>query len=284
MCGGEARGFMHRFELAFFRCAQCRLEFISPQPDDAALARIYGEHYYAAWGLARRQELVYQLKLGTFDLRLDLIAAGLPPRAKVLDLGCATGFFLDAARLRGLDAFGVEWSEFGASTAASRHGFDHVFRGEFADARFAALPHNRFDAIFMSDFIEHVRDPFSTLRLAFERLERGGFVVITTPKIGSLSYKLMGHGWSQYKAEHLYYFSAANMRRALEDAGFADIQYHPAKKRMSLNYIFEIFRAYPHRLLSPVAALANRVLPEQLRNVQFLVSLGDMVAVARKRP
>jgi 2-polyprenyl-3-methyl-5-hydroxy-6-metoxy-1,4-benzoquinol methylase len=43
-----------------------------------------------------------------------------------------------------------------------------------------------FGAIFMSDYIEHVRDPRTVLAIAARRLIPRGAVVIMTPNLGSI--------------------------------------------------------------------------------------------------
>jgi hypothetical protein len=95
----------HRFE----RCIRCGLERIEPQPTDETLDRIYGEHYYDAWGLRTDEGTVETLKRGTFTR----IIRGLGPvrhGARVLDCGAATGFLMRVARDAGYEPYGAELS------------------------------------------------------------------------------------------------------------------------------------------------------------------------------
>lgn len=70
------------------------------------------------------------------------------------------------------------------------------------------------------DYIEHVRDPEKILQLAASMLNEDGHIVISTPKLNSLSHRLMQKGWSHYKEEHLFYFSFQSMKKILEQSGF----------------------------------------------------------------
>ena len=170
----------------FVRCRGCGLERISPQPTDDTLAQIYGAHYYDAWGLHEAEDVVATLKRRTFRAVLGKLPAP-APGATLLDLGAATGFLMDEARARGYEAFGVELSEFGAGEIAARFGADHVFCGELPRAAFAGLAPGQVSAITMCDYLEHVRDPRDTLRLARRWLAPGGALAITTPDAGSPS-------------------------------------------------------------------------------------------------
>lgn len=281
VCGSDQHQPLGKVEQwSLRRCSGCGLEDLWPQPTDADLAQIYGKHYYDAWGLQTDERAVEELKKGTFRRRLSLLEGALKPGDRVLDLGCATGYFLDVAKEAGFDAYGVELSEFGASVTAGKHGRDRVHQGELADASFGANPGRRFQAVFMSDFIEHVRDPRAVLAQSRECLEPRGHIVITTPWVGCLSYRLMGLGWSQYKPEHLYYFSRDNLTRLLTETGFAQVRRHSAWKTMSLGYLGTQFARYPHPVVTPLMRLV-RLLPARLMRAHFGVTLGDIVLTAR---
>src|SRR5437016_5734760 len=93
--------FMVKVGYQFFRCQGCGLEYIYPQPTDKELEDIYGEHYYGAWGLETKVTTTEQMKQATFARILGLISDALPSGAKILDLGCASGYFLSVAQERG---------------------------------------------------------------------------------------------------------------------------------------------------------------------------------------
>jgi SAM-dependent methyltransferase len=212
------------------------LEFLGPQPDEVALAAVYGSHYYEAWGVSSNEPMVRMLKVATFRQRLAAILPLLPSRARVLDVGCATGYFLEAAREEGLEPYGVEISEFGAEESRARIGAGRVFQGELEYAHFDGMPDQGFDAVFMSDLIEHVRDPRSTLNAARRQLKERGLLVVTTPWTASLSRRFAGRRWLHYKPEHLYYFGPKNLSMLLGQCGFSVESTHVAMKCLTLGY------------------------------------------------
>jgi SAM-dependent methyltransferase len=258
-------------------CPRCGLEFLHPQPDDAELARIYGRHYYDAWGQDDDGAAARALKMATFRRRIA--AAHLAPAARILDVGAGTGYFLEAARESGLDAYAVELSDYGAARCAAIVGAGRVHHGQLDDARFADFAPGLFDAVFMSDLLEHVRDPHATLAAAARRLAAHGVLVITTPWTGSLSHRLSGRRWLHYKPEHLFYFGAGNLPRLLARHGFEGAPPAPALKSLSLAYAKSQFAAGggTHRIAAGLLGL----LPRRLLDRPLWLRIGEATLTAR---
>jgi ADP-heptose:LPS heptosyltransferase/2-polyprenyl-3-methyl-5-hydroxy-6-metoxy-1,4-benzoquinol methylase len=265
----------------FWRCKSCGLQRIHPQPSDATLASIYGQHYYDAWGMDRDEEAVREIKLTSFRGLLRAVPR-LPEGAAALDCGAATGFLMEVAEEMGLRPCGIELSEFGAAQIRKRFGDERVYQGPFEEAHFEALGEEPFDVAFMFDFIEHVRDPGAVLHKAHGLLKSGGRLLICTPNAASPSSRLMRSYWPHVKVEHLFYFSASNLRLMLERAGFSVDSVRPARKALSLQYLSDQFETYPLPLVTP-AFRAVPALPARLRQMPFRVAFGEMLIDCRKR-
>ncbi len=265
----------------FVRCEECGLERISPQPSDETLAKIYGAHYYDAWGLHDNEQTVAQLKKRTFKYVFGKVPA--PSRGdKLLDCGAATGFLLEVARDLGYDPYALELSEFGANAIAEKFGRDHVYCGQFQDLTFPAAGKGDFKVVTMCDYIEHVRDPRHTLELAFGMLAPDGSLAITTPDAGSPSRRVLGNGWTHYKIEHLFYFNKKNLEQLLKDVGFKSVEFYPLWKSLTLDYIGPQFEIYPHKALTAVARAMKKVTPQVVREMPLPFTTGELLAVARR--
>jgi SAM-dependent methyltransferase len=263
----------------FVRCSGCSLERIDPQPTDEVLSKIYGDHYYDAWGLRRNEERVARLKKATFSDLLERMPAP-SPGARLLDCGAATGFLLEVAKERGWEPYAVEFGDLGSAELRRKFGEGRVFQGEIEDARFPDAGAGDFQAVTMCDFIEHVRDPRRVLARARELLAPGGVLAITTPDAGSFSHAALRSGWTHYKIEHLHYFRKDNLKQLLEACGFGRVEYRPLAKSLSDSYIREMFEVYPHPVLSRAARLAGRALPESLQGRRLRLKTGEMFAIA----
>jgi len=128
---------------------------------------------------------------------------------RLLELGCAYGFFLQEAKPF-FDVAGIEIAEDAAAHA--RAAGLNVITGIADEAKLAAL--GPMDVIVLLDVIEHLPHPRDTLALATRHLNPGGIIVITTGDFSSLYARLTGSHWRlMTPPQHLWFFTPESMRR-----------------------------------------------------------------------
>lgn len=149
------------------------------------------------------------------------------PAGRLLELGCAYGFFLQEAAPY-YDIQGLEISDDAAAFCRQR-GLP-VLTGVADEATFAQL--GRFDVIVLLDVIEHLVDPARTLALCSRHLESGGVIVITTGDFSSLYARLSGRNWRlMTPPQHLWYFTPESMNRISTSVGLRpEVCDHPWKQ------------------------------------------------------
>ena len=104
--------------------------------------------------------------------------ADIPCRSgRMLEIGCAGGFFLDEARRAGFDVTGVELNADMAEHARETLGLT-VHCGMFEDA---GLTPGSFDVIVVQDVLEHVRGPIAFVSSIAQLLRPGGCFFIRGP-------------------------------------------------------------------------------------------------------
>ena len=122
VCAGERSRLMFESPpYRVLRCADCGLVWVTPRIADHAITEIYGADYWRSDSPKTKGYADYaseaELYLKTFRRRTRFVRRFLPPgRARILDVGCAAGFFLRVMRDAGHDVRGVEVS---AAIAAS---------------------------------------------------------------------------------------------------------------------------------------------------------------------
>jgi SAM-dependent methyltransferase len=150
----------------------------------------------------------------------------LVPSGRLLDIGCAYGFFLQEARPY-FDVAGIELAE-DAAEHGRRNGLN-VVTGVADAPTLARL--GQFDVITMFDVIEHLPEPAEVLALAARHLKPGGIMVITTGDFASLTARAMGPKWRlMTPPQHLWFFTRDSIRAMGEGVGLTMIDFaHPAK-------------------------------------------------------
>jgi len=138
----------------------------------------------------------------------------------LLDVGCGEGQLLQTARGEGWDAVGIDLSE--TAVRLCRERGLCVSLTDFFDS---TLDHQRFDAIVMSELLEHVPAPAKFLKRAEELLAENGILYLTTPNFGSLARRILGEAWSVIHPEHIGYFERPTLRAmASEQTGLRELK------------------------------------------------------------
>ncbi len=261
-------------------CINCGVEFLFPQLNDNELKKLYSENYYVSWGISGKHEneSTKQMKTATFHLRLNRIKQYIPS-GKILDVGCATGYFLEAAQQIGFEPYGVEFSEYSSSIAKKKFGEQKIFSGTLEESNF---PDSAFDVITMFDLIEHVCIPEQTLTKAASLLNKNGIIAIMTPDTKTISNNLMGKRWTHYKLEHFFYFSRSSINYIANRCGLDVVHYERGKKALNINYLYTQLNIYKHWLLTPLINIIHTLLPAKLTARNFYFSIGEMVVIIKK--
>ena len=290
LCGSDKTTEMFRDPpFRVVRCADCGLVYVTPRHQDDALHKLYDEEYWNSDTPKTRGYASYAeeepLYLQTFRRRLGLVNAHVPPGPlRVLDIGCAAGFFLRVMREQGHDVRGAELSADIAQHAIEQLGPERIHVGflhDLAPDR-EGFEHQSFDLITLWDVIEHVPRPQALLAHVRELLKPDGVLILETQNVDSAFANLLGKRWQHYKhEEHLYHFNPATIRRLLGDCGFEVVRNTPSYggKYVSMGFIAE--RSWR---VSKVAGVLCKPLGLFKRMNLYLNLRDEMVVVAKPNP
>lgn len=248
LCGSDERSLKFRdgpFEV--LTCAGCQLVYVTPRLQGEALVSVYDEGYWKSDDPKVRGYADYaseaRLYLRTFEKRMALVNRWLPQRGRILDVGCAAGYFLQVVQRRGHDVHGVELSAAIAHEAVKAIGSDRIHIGTLDEAVVAkAWQPASFDLVTLWDVVEHLPAPQDVLRKAHMLLKPDGRLLLETQNVASRWARLLGRRWHHYKHdEHLYHFSPDTVRRLLDECGFRvlDIGSRYAGKYVSFGFLAE---------------------------------------------
>jgi 2-polyprenyl-3-methyl-5-hydroxy-6-metoxy-1,4-benzoquinol methylase len=188
--------------------------------------------------------------------RVDYVAA-LPenPEASILEIGCSNGATGALALAKGKCGryCGVEL--FPEPAAAAREQLTEVLEGDVEQIELPWAAES-FDALILSEVLEHLRDPWALLARLRPLVRPGGLVFASTPNAAHreiIAMLLRGRwdlrSYGPLDATHLRWFTPSSLRQAFEDAGFVVDSVGPLGR------------------LGPGSAIVDRILFGRLRHL-----------------
>ena len=205
------------------KCPHCGLVY--SEPNEISQDSLYKEDYFTGKGIVGKDFLKDKeiLEFDRFRLKIRLRKIEqLASKGNLLDVGCATGIFMDMAQNKGWNCYGVELSEFAVNYCRNVLQLN-VVTGTLEKASY---PRNYFNVVTLFHVLEHIADPVIFLREEVNPiLKSGGLLVIETPNFASLESRTNKEQWSDLKPrEHIYHFTPSTLKKVIEKAGFEVIQ------------------------------------------------------------
>lgn len=157
-------------------------------------------------------------------------------KGKILDIGCATGWFLKDIQTEGWDVSGIEPSKTMVKYASDKLHLDILN----TDLENLNLPEDSFDVITMWDVLEHLPLPDMQLLKTKKMLKKNGLLVIRVPDIKGivpqiaillyrmtfgifkLPIKILFNTYEEYP--HIFYFSKITLPDLVKKIGLEIIK------------------------------------------------------------
>jgi SAM-dependent methyltransferase len=216
-----------------------------------------------------------------FEHKLNFLARQQKEYGKLLDVGCGAGIFMERARKRGWEVYGVDSSS-SACNYSRKLGFK-VKKSRFEDVVYNPA---RFDVITIFQTIEHLEDPVAVLKKAKGLLNPKGILVVTTPNRQSLLGKVLKRRWFGYfNKEHLYFFNKRSFQEVLRQAGFTNVNIRLSNgKLLSPEWVFTRLSDYYYGHKSRAKKLIDLTRPylKYFNWIKVKEPLVDLIAVAQK--
>lgn len=283
---------------ALWRCANCGLILVHPQPSPEKLADHYPPTYHVYQRSLRvpggwRARVIRAVADDFFGYgrarpwRRPVLAAfyfkllHLPcfvPGARVLDVGCGDGSRLALFRVLGWDGVGIE-----VNAALVEHlrslGLD-VRQGEVDDLE---LPAEHFDAVYLNNVFEHIRSPHTALAALGRALKPGGELVLVVPNGRSLAFRLFRRHWFSLEVpRHLFLYNLHNLAFLLDQHGFSVV------RARYMHTLGSLTSSLVYALGRPVDAFAVAERPPWLLNFLLdpifeVFGIGEWVVVRARK-
>lgn len=208
------------------RCSTCHLLFTNPRPNQEEIAPYYNfPEYYSHEDKAKSfTQWIYQsVRSYSISKKVDFIKT-LKKKGKLLDYGCGTGEFLNAAKDRGWKISGIEPNQKARNQANLKLG-DRVLEDIHALDK-----ESLFDIITLYHVLEHIHELRKTCKKIISHLKPEGYLIIAVPNHESWDANYYANFWAAWDVpRHLYHFNPIAIQTFKEQFGLELRETKPMK-------------------------------------------------------
>ena len=265
-------------DFEYLQCAHCGSAQLDGAP--VAPANLYTRDYFLAGGGGGYQNYDRDAPIHRWTARRRLARLGkrIPPgEVRMLDIGCATGYVLEAAQALGWRAVGVDVSDYARDQAHAR--------GLAAEATVAdGIRHLGGPPTVVTCFqvLEHLADPLTALTEVTAAATPTAVVAIETWDLGSWTARLFGARWQQANPPSVrHLFTRRGLALMASRSGLVPLSIRIAPKPVSLGLLAGVAsQAWP-AVGAPVERLVTHL---GVDTAPIPYVLDDLVALLACKP
>lgn len=226
--------FAKKMDFTYYRCQNCHSAFLSEFPSEKKTNAFYQKNFR------------YNANINEKEMRrranhiLDKLLRLNPLAKTILDIGSGYGFFLEESKKRGIDALGIEPSDY-LFNESKKKGLtvSHQNLKEFIKTN----KNKKYDLVTLIHVIEHVNNPKQLLSQLAKLLLPGGFLYVETPNMNSFLFEFEKNNYTFLLVpDHLWLFSKKSFQFLLPT---------PLKIIDSFTY------SYPEHLMGIIKSIFN---------------------------
>lgn len=217
--------FLTKEKFSILKCNNCGLMKTYPQPSMDTIGRYYDSPDYISHATGKKSikekayDLIRKRTLASKKSILDTYSKG----KRLLDIGCATGVFLNYCKNYGYEVKGVEPDEKCRNYAKA-----HFNIAVTPPETLKTFPAKSFDIITMWHVLEHVDDLNERMSLIKNLLTDDGVLIVALPNPSSYDAKHYGKFWAAYDVpRHLYHFTKDSFKKLCSKFSFEVINILP---------------------------------------------------------
>jgi 2-polyprenyl-3-methyl-5-hydroxy-6-metoxy-1,4-benzoquinol methylase len=217
ICNNSGQPYLQRPDnLITNKCIVCGTYYISPAPNNDSLGKFYSNYHEK---YSRMPKVLPEVLKASYDkinpladLRIKKLASYFDlGKTTFLDIGFGQPFLLYMLKKMGSTTHGVDIDP-KAIEYGKHFGLDSVYEGEIFDYQ----PTIQYDAVIMTDFVEHPLKPMDYIKKALSFLKTGGMLLIWTPNgIGEITRE--EPVTFRVDLEHMQYFTSDTIQYILKE-------------------------------------------------------------------
>lgn len=266
----SARRLPDRIHYQIVKCKNDGLVRSNPVLDNSNLDKLYKKSK-----LGYENEVEYLTQ--TYLNNLLPVLKKIPYNAKILEIGCGSGFVLEKLHQMGYrNLYGIEPS-LDAVKKAKKKLKNFIINDVFKPRLYKP---NMFDFIFFIQTLDHISKPNQFLQECYRLLKPKGLILAFNHNIDSFSYKILKEKSPIVDIEHTYLFSFNTMKAIFAKNNFKVLSIYSPFNIISLKYLFYLF-PLPKIIKNYILGLNNQLINSLLKR-SISIKLGNVCLVARK--
>jgi len=244
-----------------YKCRKCFLVFNNNCQSLSYDRDYFISEYQGQYGKTYLEDYdnIYRLSGMRLEKIIKLIKSVKRERS-ILDIGSAAGFFLKAAKDKGIDKLkGIEISDFASDYCRKNFSID-VIKSPFESTEI----NEKFDIITSWFFIEHLMDPLSAMKRIYQMLDDGGVFALAVPSYYGPMFYFDRNEWVKtHPKDHRIDLSPNSAKKILKSLGFKKVKvakcgYHPERVMNRDNFMFRPFELF-YRLYSSLTGFSDTI-------------------------
>lgn len=167
----------------YVKCKDCSMVYLNPVFTDTAIKDYYETNHTEQSEVVESDTDNFYLNI--YNRGLDNIQKESSSKENLLDIGCSSGTFLDLAKIRGFNTFGIELNKVEYKFAQSKG--HKVYNDLLENLDFK----EKFDVVTLWDVFEHLIDGEFYLNEIKKILSSDGIIFLQIPSSDSLASKIL---------------------------------------------------------------------------------------------
>ena len=218
---GERDSYVAFAELEFARCRRCSVIYKAWEVPDLRPADLYEASYYSPSKRSRRdRRFEHRVHKAQKQIATALELAGGTKVASVLDVGCSTGFVMEAGQRLGLAAAGMDVSRYAIEQCTARG-----YRAAVGTLEGMPWRDGEFDLVLMKHVLEHTATPRVALAEVRRVTRPGALLVVAVPDARYWKGLYRRRAYRYFRPDdlgrqHEVYYTDVTLARLLGDCGF----------------------------------------------------------------
>ncbi|MEO7834866.1 MAG: class I SAM-dependent methyltransferase [Ginsengibacter sp.] len=219
-----------------YECTKCKLRFSKLEDTSDHLTNVYSDDYFFAGGSGYPNYLEEKKQLYNSGIRYAKIISRFTTPGKVLDVGCAAGFYLKGFEKSGWKCVGIEPNDTIASYGRNELNLN-IVTGDLESFQ----TEEKFDLVNLIEVIGHFYDLSKAMSKVQDLVNKEGLVLVESWDHSSKIARFFGKSWHAYcPPSVITWFSGKTLAELFNCYGFDLITTGKPSKKIKGSHALEL--------------------------------------------